>query len=183
MSADLVAFLRARLDDDERIAAAVDSTPWRQGDAGSPEWDHHLVYVDQDVRVLHDLTEEEAAHVARHDPARVLAEVAAKRVILGWHSPTGSRDPETCELCGHGRAIHPDGEACVDSTCSCQGYLDDELMYPESAAFCGFCGPGDSWEARQEAEHYPHALWPCLHARLLAQPYAGHSDFDPAWAT
>lgn len=82
MTADLVAFLRARLDDDERIAAAVDSTPWRQGEHGSPEWDHHLVYVDDDVRIFHDLTEEEAAHVARHDPARVLAEVAAKRAIL-----------------------------------------------------------------------------------------------------
>lgn len=82
MTADLVAFLRARLDDDERIAAAVDSTPWLQGEHGSPEWDHHLVYVDDDVRIFHDLTEEEAAHVARHDPARVLAEVAAKRAIL-----------------------------------------------------------------------------------------------------
>lgn len=83
MATELVAFLRARLAEEERIALAVDSAPWWQGEASAPGWDRNLVYVDGcNNRVVHDLTEEEAAHVALWDPHRVLADVAAKQAIL-----------------------------------------------------------------------------------------------------
>lgn len=56
MSADLVTWLRAQLDEDERVARA-----WLP--LGNP-------------------TEADRDHIARHDPIRVLAEVDAKRRIL-----------------------------------------------------------------------------------------------------
>jgi hypothetical protein len=57
---DLVEFLTARLDEDEAAARAW--LPIGNPDAAARE------------------------HIARHDPARVLREVAAKRAILAGHS-------------------------------------------------------------------------------------------------
>lgn len=100
MTADLIDFLRARLADDERTAqaAAGRSMEWRSAEdrgsvSGGPfapcdceEWElpctlsahatHTIVY---DEGYPH---EDEAEHIARHDPARVLREVAAKRAII-----------------------------------------------------------------------------------------------------
>jgi hypothetical protein len=59
---DLIAFLRAQLDEDERVAAAADGPGWGP--------DSPLI----DGREL--------AHIARWDPARVLAEVEAKRRVI-----------------------------------------------------------------------------------------------------
>jgi hypothetical protein len=91
MSGDLVAFLNARLDEDD--AAAKAWLPFGNPDAVARE------------------------HIARHDPGRVLREVAAKRAIVGLHrievrkaeiTPfdpyTGERRLDqyevTCEICG-----------------------------------------------------------------------------------
>jgi len=46
-----------------------------------------------------------AEHIARHDPARVLAECAAKRAIIAEHAPVdysgiGMTSPNACSLCG-----------------------------------------------------------------------------------
>lgn len=77
----IVEFLTARLDEDELIArAASERAPWS----------HHaddywmITGTDGDVVVYDESapTAAEAAHIARHDPARVLAEVAAKRELL-----------------------------------------------------------------------------------------------------
>jgi hypothetical protein len=81
---DLVTWLRAQLDDDERVArAAADyGDAWRAGDPGvypSNESQHPGPIVGG---VWGDLEDQYAEHIARWDPARVLAEVAAKRVIL-----------------------------------------------------------------------------------------------------
>ncbi|MFE9335259.1 DUF6221 family protein [Streptomyces sp. NPDC007063] len=75
---DLVAFLRARIDDDETVArkAADDWEP----DPDASAW----------MGTEFDVT----PHVLRHDPARVLAEVEAKRRILRWHL-----DEECCSVC------------------------------------------------------------------------------------
>lgn len=92
---ELVDFLRARLDEDERIARVV-RVPhdWHQGPGDDPEWtdgemvcmwppEFHTPYErDKHWRGLTVEGTELAAHIARHDPARVLAEVEAGRVIL-----------------------------------------------------------------------------------------------------
>ncbi|MEU9495397.1 DUF6221 family protein [Streptomyces sp. NPDC048215] len=64
----LAAFLRARLDEDERVARDC---------SGDGKWDA------RDIAIYGpDLGVEVRAHMARHDPARVLAEVEAKRRII-----------------------------------------------------------------------------------------------------
>lgn len=79
MSDDLIAFLRARLDDDEQIAQA---TMW-DGSDNIPGWylsASATVETGGDTFYAGDRTV--ANHIERHDPARVLREVEAKRRIL-----------------------------------------------------------------------------------------------------
>lgn len=107
---DLVAFLRARLNEDERAAQSAASVCGCHPEA--PSWsfddeatDGRIVLVDEP----HPRTRRKigrrwngsyeglfmAQHVVRHDPARVLREVAAKRRIVdryAWlreHGDTG----------------------------------------------------------------------------------------------
>jgi hypothetical protein len=92
---ELVTWLNAALDDDERIAkAAGERSPnWHANEegygAGAVEHDgKHYAPIVYDEGYP---SEDEAEHIARHDPARVLAEVAAKRRILALHS-----EPHLC---------------------------------------------------------------------------------------
>lgn len=90
MSVDLVEFLRARLDEDE--AAAEETLPlhlrvgrFRGKDV--PRWritKSGTGIIDEDGGTLRaqQIFPAEAAHVVRHDPARVLREVEAKRELL-----------------------------------------------------------------------------------------------------
>jgi len=84
---DLVEFLRARLDEDEQAARAALPGPWRT--------DHNF---DQGLRIMdgsglvitwtpsfYERGPADAEHIARHDPARVLAEVEAKRWLIERH--------------------------------------------------------------------------------------------------
>ncbi|MBX9425412.1 DUF6221 family protein [Streptomyces lateritius] len=76
---DLIAFLRARLDEDERTARGV---LW-DGSGNTLKWDlpfSATVQVGSEVFTTDDSAV--ADHIARHDPARVLAEVDAKRRAL-----------------------------------------------------------------------------------------------------
>jgi hypothetical protein len=76
---DLIAFLRARLDEDERIARGV------QWDSSGNTLDWRLPFsatVEVGTEAFTTDDSAIAAHVARHDPARVLAEVDAKRRII-----------------------------------------------------------------------------------------------------
>lgn len=87
----LVEFLTARLDEDERIArAATERAPWSHN--ADDYW--MITGTDGDVVVYDESapTDAEAAHIARHDPARVLADVAAKRAILTEHLPDMARE-------------------------------------------------------------------------------------------
>lgn len=70
---DPIAFLRARLDEDEQVALAAKPGPW-QVDGGT-------VYARHPTDEIVDYTDS-ADHIARHDPTRVLADVAAKRQII-----------------------------------------------------------------------------------------------------
>jgi len=92
VSADLVAFLRARLDEDEQQAKAcaqVYPPPWDMADRG---WIATVRADEPDFRIVTELEQWDAQpdgwlgtvieHIARHDPARVLAEVDAKRRII-----------------------------------------------------------------------------------------------------
>ncbi|WP_328962959.1 DUF6221 family protein [Streptomyces virginiae] len=86
MTDDLVQFLRARLDEDETTAREsggrwmvlpvtgwVHTAPWPSDEWKPPGVDHHVATVPLDG---------DRAHIVRHDPARVLAEVDAKRRMI-----------------------------------------------------------------------------------------------------
>jgi hypothetical protein len=92
---ELAAFVRQQLDDDERVArraAETQGATWRGGPSmveGGP----HTVRR-QDTKELVVLTRQDRPapdaavdHIARWDPARVLAEVEARRRILAEHKP------------------------------------------------------------------------------------------------
>jgi hypothetical protein len=103
----LVDFLRARLDEDEAVARAATPGPWQWwnlegADMGWADNGPRLETVARGPRYSdgsqgaattvvsgwgHDawgtsVEEPDAAHIARHDPARVLADVKAKRAIV-----------------------------------------------------------------------------------------------------
>jgi hypothetical protein len=84
---DLVQFLRDRLNEDEALALEAPQGPWHIGNAVDPTQLCH-VHTFPGARVVADgLNWLVAEHIARHDPARVLAEVEAKRQLLDEHKP------------------------------------------------------------------------------------------------
>lgn len=86
---ELVRWLRAQLDEDERIARA---TEWCAGTRTFNGWDTARVdEVDWEIRsrnavIGSGLGEEFARHIVAHDPARVLREVDADRALLDEYS-------------------------------------------------------------------------------------------------
>lgn len=109
---DLVEFLRARLDEDESTAEAarrqvaeracpppqVDEWAARAGHWGVVPW----LYSGRAEADLAQWGRVEIAtlandHVARHDPARVLAEVEAKCALLARHEPHSMSGCRVCE--------------------------------------------------------------------------------------
>lgn len=97
----LTEFLLARIAEDEAVARAASPAPWHYGDvesvAGGMLYDQtrtiaSLIYEqlgDHDGTIIRHLLSDEAdangAHIARHDPARVLAECEAKRQIVALY--------------------------------------------------------------------------------------------------
>ncbi|MDP9949133.1 MULTISPECIES: DUF6221 family protein [Streptomyces] len=73
---DLAQFLRDRLDEDEQAARAAHAPNW------STDGRTGLHYGVEDGWMTDALTTADADHIARHDPARVLREVEAKRRLL-----------------------------------------------------------------------------------------------------
>lgn len=93
---DLVAFVSARLVDDEAVAreAAGLTECWLAEEPAIG-----VVLVDGEPLIEGHITGL-TAHIARHDPARTFREVAAKRAILAEHGPAnGGRDAGRCRVC------------------------------------------------------------------------------------
>ncbi|MCF3101806.1 hypothetical protein IPZ58_09440 [Streptomyces roseoverticillatus] len=99
MTAGLVAFLRARLDEDEQTAQAAAAGPWIRHehvagvhvDDGTEDRKYGTAVADC-RRVRNGYGVPNALHIARHQPARVLAGVAALRSVLDLHD-----HPETSD--------------------------------------------------------------------------------------
>lgn len=107
---DLIAFLRARLAEDERTARAVEdrSAPWdgqwmADGNSAVRTLNGHVLFYRHGAAPLKPgLTE----HIARHDPARVLREVAAKRELLDEHQDVNDGLCGTCVNSDWGYPTH-----------------------------------------------------------------------------
>lgn len=96
----IVVFIQAQLDHDEQVARAATPGPWSVDDTDYAEaiygadpnsavvaggrWGNEASVFD---------TTETAEHIALHDPARALREVAAKRRIVARHSPRAAGPP------------------------------------------------------------------------------------------
>lgn len=108
--ADLTVFLRARYDEEERLAHAAAPGPWVYQDIDSvgggrvcdPDvaiaavaWDNEHV----DPRIRRTIPAEQAdgtgEHIAHQNPARVLAKIAADRQIIDVHAC----DRGACRTC------------------------------------------------------------------------------------
>jgi hypothetical protein len=162
MSEDLVVFLNARLDDDERIARAAAKETDRDWDATvdpDPRYTYRAFLAgDNDPFAevsFFTAWEAEAPnimpHIARHDPARVLADVQAKRAIIAAISQWQHDDPD-------------DGGfyACPATRTEPLGDLGPESFGEENCT-CGVLA-----RRRQIAT-------------LLAQPYADRPGFRQEW--
>lgn len=85
-------FLTARLDEDEAMARAASPGPWH------PNAERDEVLAVDDITVADGFalsspqTRATTEHIARHDPARVLADIAAKRAIVVMHPSVRLRD-------------------------------------------------------------------------------------------
>jgi hypothetical protein len=78
----LLEFVQARVTEDELTAlAAIEGSPrWHSSLAFRDVKDEHGRYVVEADR--HHPTVEQAAHIARHSPARVLLDVEVKRLVI-----------------------------------------------------------------------------------------------------
>jgi hypothetical protein len=100
---DLAQFLRARLEEDEQAARLA-----AEECGGNWSYDERAVVADREGDMVavgsQDFMEpERGVHIARHDPARVLAEVDAKRELIKLHKsaklsylPSRERGCVTC---------------------------------------------------------------------------------------
>ena len=168
-------FVEARLEEDEAMALAA-----KHATSGRWRWDHgtgemcndptcpygELVAIDGPYDVIlmdvhgYDTRGDEpwngSEHIARHDPARVLREVEAKRRTL---------------------ARHPPEEIWIGQ----EGYPPDHLWYRRMIRMdCSTCRSGTCWDDYDASCSAPD--WPCAEVRDVAAPYSDHPDYDPAWA-
>lgn len=123
---DLVTFLRARLDDDDRMARAATAGPWQwtgeqcyaESECGSDhrhDWGHMGPDLNSASGELvlssmgHDadqviVNRPDAEHIAQHGPSRVLADIAAKRAVLDLHAEHAAAYPDECAHCNRNEA-------------------------------------------------------------------------------
>ena len=107
----LPGFIEARLDEDEDLARDLlhgHPGPWRVG--GPSEVRDSA----GELVVADEYHWNPMPHIARHDPARVLRDVAAKRRILGWANSPALPDYETgyvLDALAAAYSDHPDWRA------------------------------------------------------------------------
>ena len=87
---DIATWLRQQLDEDERVALAVSEGPRKPEVWEAKEWlgvppRNWAVDCPFGAVVVDGSFRDAAFHIARHDPARVLRDVAAKRALLDLH--------------------------------------------------------------------------------------------------
>jgi Family of unknown function (DUF6221) len=95
---DLVAWLRAQLDEDERIARRAGDSFRQIGETGvivATEGDRAEECASANWAGV-------AEHIVEHDPARVLREIDAKRRLLAIHRPYVPEPDQSCLGCAGG---------------------------------------------------------------------------------
>jgi hypothetical protein len=179
---DLTDFLLARIAEDDEAARAATPGPWEWDRTPRGYWGHQppdLVtvakeppYSDGSVEPLGvvvssygydadglNVSDEDAEHIARHDPARVLAECDAKRRIV----EAEARRRRTKDNVTATSQKAPDDW--VDVT-----WMDENFQ------------PHEEHVSQQEFnERFTEPAPPSETLRLLALPYADHPDYREEW--
>jgi len=109
---DLVRWLGAQLDEDERIARGADPGPWKSESLGRHDQSVIKLGAPTSTSMIQfdgSRAAANGAHAARHDPARVLREIDAKRKLLDDYVVTARiRDEAAARIKAAGD--HPDSE-------------------------------------------------------------------------
>lgn len=97
---DITEFLEARISEDEAVAKACPDPEWRIAIDGSGSlWVEGLLIHASDTMWEGAIAVADAEHATRHDPARALAECAAKRAIIQEHGNGLTYTSPWCETC------------------------------------------------------------------------------------
>jgi hypothetical protein len=154
VTADLVEWLREQIAEDRRLAELATPGPWRPSDTRpDPSGDHwqDVYALSGSVTVAHEepcCLAGDAQHIARWDPARVLAECDAKEQILAeherivLHKGSGADYYVTvmvCRVCGgsdawfdsHSQAMRAALHPCPTLRLMCLPYADRPGYRPE----------------------------------------------------
>jgi hypothetical protein len=100
-NADLVAFVRARLDEEALLAEAAGGAGWRSPPELPGEVHDSLGAIAFSVR-----TRGYDHHIARQDPARTLRRIASSRVLLDQYVPVAALDVDyPASAYASGRAV------------------------------------------------------------------------------
>jgi Family of unknown function (DUF6221) len=142
---DLAEWLLEQIAEDEAAALAAGRdypAPWRgrELDAAGESLESGIVFDADSTEVVYwEAGSREAAdrlgeHIARWDPARVLAECAAKRAIVDEHRPdellSGPNDPR-CRRCFEYPSGHNFAHPCRTLRLLAQPYADRPGYLPE----------------------------------------------------
>jgi hypothetical protein len=77
---EMITFVRLQLDEDEQKALAIDAKEWAEDSSKSSRNARPAAHQSPRATWLAPvITVEDVRHIARHDPARVLREVEARR--------------------------------------------------------------------------------------------------------
>lgn len=197
---DLKTFLLARIDEDEAAAKAafgepflssVDDGVWEANTSSRSPNVTGTSYFSIEGGDPDCMTEGQAAHIARHDPARVLAECAAKRAIIDAQHWEPQVRPTDTEL--HARAAHPAYE--YETTEGPRKQWDNPEEPPEGEGWEPNTAKGyrDGWarleyteesywrRLKPEAERKEWKQYIPIELRALAAVYADHPDYQPEW--
>lgn len=195
MTDALVAFLKARLNDDAQVARRAGESFRQIGETGvivATEGDRSEECASANWAGV-------AEHIVRQDPARALREVEAKRGLLTLFTPSdvAAGQPRETDQELHARGAHPEWE--YRTTEGPRKQWDDQETPPRNENG----EPDPSWEPNVDMgrdgwdrfDYTEEAYWrrrlppgqertfaPPLALRLLALPYADHPDYRDEWA-
>lgn len=143
---DIVGFLTARLDEDQAAAHAA-AAFYDDADENGVSWSGHEgenqngfmnFWLVPHLGVIYDPAS--GQHIVRHDPARVLAEVAAKRRVLARHCPADPRpmwsSPAWRNVCACiGCGLERDGDWNTEDINDCPELRDLAAVYADHPDF------------------------------------------------
>ncbi|MEV0164353.1 DUF6221 family protein [Nonomuraea fuscirosea] len=200
---ELITFMRARLDEDERGARDATPGPWSY-DPGKEWYDgddfvtmtngqefvgygglspfRGAVCITGDAG--HVQSAKDAEYIAAHDPARTLRETEARRRTLARHAPAAPTEAGRRTVGRHG--YDPQTETAPLPNAEPPSGAEPSGAEPAGTEPAGTEPAGTESAAEAEPDAPPRCQhdgqpWPCPDLRDLAAPYADHPGYRDEW--